>query len=512
MENVHKAQQQYEQLIKRASTRWPVLLVGLGMVAVLGGLAGLNPLVGVASSLVLLLAIIVVPQPIFIVYGLTFLLPLTAGMARGGVIPFLRVGQALLVVGFLLFMPATPGRQGKSRLTTIDLAFVLFFLTGDIFPMLALFYRGDSLNLTTPDRFTGVTPLQTLLGPLQYYLLYRIVVAIISSERQIEWVLKLSFLASIMVSVIGILQKLGIGFVDAFLTTYYPTFDLHDVFSLQLLSNADLRITSTLESYGGLAGYLTCNLITALACYSAHKRSNISPLLLAATLFIDSVALVLTGIFVAWLGVAIGAVIVFILLRRLPKSLVFVVVGMVLTAFIFSSFISSRFSDWLTGANSQGLIPQTYAYRIVLWKELILPEIGQHLLFGAGPAPKSSAYWPSAETQYLSLLLRGGLPYFFSYLLLIGVAIAACWRQIKQKSEGASRAVATATLAILVAINVMNVSAEYFTYAGVTQILWTLLALIIASTQFQTLEPSAAAGSIARLANHRHSAISSTTT
>jgi hypothetical protein len=469
-----------------------VLLAGVGLVIILGGVTGFNPLFGIAIGVALLLALLVVPRPIYVVYGLTFLSPLTSGMNRGAIIPFLRVGQALLVVGFLLFMLARSGPQGKSRLTAIDYAFVLFFLTGSVFPVLALLYRGEPFSLTTPDRFTGATPLQTLLGPLQYYLLYRIVVATISSERQIETVLKLSFVASIIVSVIGILQKLNVGFVQKFLAAYYPTFNLHDVYYLPQYSNTLLRITSTLESFAGLAAYLTCILIVALACYSVHNSSRLFRLLLAATLFIDGIALVLTATVSAWVGVAAGAVVIFILLRRVPRSIIFVVVGMILAALIFFPFLSARFAFWSTGSDSQGLIPQTYGFRILLWQDLILPAIGQHLLFGSGPAPEVSNVWPSAETQYLSLLLRGGLLYFFSYVLLVGVAIAACLRRIKSKSGSASQTVAIATLAILVAISIMNVSAEYFTLAGVTQTFWTLLAIVVASGQFQAVESSAA--------------------
>jgi hypothetical protein len=39
----------------------------------------------------------------------------------------------------------------------------------------------------------------------------------------------------------------------------------------------------------------------------------------------------------------------------------------------------------------------------------------------------------------------------------------------------------------LISINVMNVSGEYFTYVGGTQVLWMLLAIVVASKQFQAL-------------------------
>src|SRR5438874_729571 len=170
----------------------PVLIAGLGLALVLGGLAALNPLLAIAAALLLLLLVVVLPRPVLIVYGLVLTQPLVGGMARGAGIPFLRLGQALLLAGFILFLLAKPGRLGKSRLTAIDLAFVLYFLAESVFPVLAILYRGDPLNLYTADAFTGTTGLQTFLGPIQYYLLYRIVVATISSEKQIKMVLSLS--------------------------------------------------------------------------------------------------------------------------------------------------------------------------------------------------------------------------------------------------------------------------------------------------------------------------------
>jgi len=235
--------------------------------------------------------------------------------------------------------------------------------------------------------------------------------------------------------------------------------------------------------YTPLASYLTATLIVALACSTAQKGLKISPLLLATTLLIDSMALLLTGTFSSFFGLAIGAVVVFMLFRRLPKWTIIALVGIALSTLIFQSFISARFADWL-GGTGQGLFP-TYGFRIVLWKEVFLPAISQHLLFGAGPTPAALNVWPTEETQYLGLLLRGGLPYFFSYFLLMGVAMATCWHRIKNKSNDLVRVVAIATLAILVAINVMNVSSLYFTYPGITQTLFMLLAIIVASEQLE---------------------------
>lgn len=138
-------------------------------------------------------------------------------------------------------------------------------------------------------------------------------------------------------------------------------------------------------------------------------------------------------------------------------------------------------------------MPQSFAFRIQLWQDLFLPAIGQHLLLGSGPAPAVLNYWSTEESQYLFVLLRGGLFYLFSYILLIGVAMATCWREIKSKSRDASYWVAIALLVILIVLNVMNVSGQYFTYVGGTQTLWMLLAIVVASRQFKALGPMATA-------------------
>jgi len=485
MENVIKALHWNNPLARRLDSVQPTLMiVGIVLTMILVGLTSFNPFLGMTSALVLLLWVLVTPRPILIVYGLVLILPLTGGLARGAVVPFLRVGQALLVLAFILFLFARSSPLGKSRLTAIDLAFALFFLSEAVFPILALYSRGEHLNLNDTNNIYGVTPLQTLLGPLQYYLLYRIVVATISSEKHIKTILELSFIASIIVSTIGILEKI-LPPIRTFIETYYPPV------GPTTFSDFEVRIASTLQFYNGLASYLDFAIILALTCYAAGKRLRIHPLFLATTILLSSIALVLTGTFAAWIGLAVGAISVFILIGHVPKLAIFILFGTALAAIIFQPFLLARLDQQLGVGAAQGLLPQSLAFRIRLWQDLFLPAIGQHLLFGAGPAPAVLQIWSVEESQYLHLLLRGGLFFLFSYLLLIGVAMTTCWRQFKSNSGDASYPVAIALLAILVALSIMNVSNEYFTLAGGTQIIWMLLAIVVAGRQFRSVGSSA---------------------
>ncbi len=481
MDNAFKVQHRNDWKVDRSDGVQPAVLASIALMVVLAVVTGFSPALGIAGVTLFLIWLLVIPRPILIVYGLTIIMPLTGGFARGSFVPLLRLGQALLVLAFVFFLIARRSPQGKARLTIIDLAFAFFFLAEAVFPVLALYYRGIHLDLNDTHVVDGATPLQTLLGPLQYYLLYRIVVATISSDRQIKRVLELIFIASILVSVIGILEKVIPSF-RILVETYYPPVKFS-----YLVPEVEVRIGSTLAFYSGLGAYLAFIIIAALACYASGKRVGIHPLLLIATILLGSIALVLTGTFAAWIGLAVGAVAVFLLMRRVPKLVIFVLFGIGLAAILFQSFLSARLNQQLGTGAAQGVVPQSLAFRIQLWQDFFLPSIGQHLLFGAGPAPAVLNIWPAEESQYLLLLLRGGLTYFLSYFFLIGAAVVLCWRKIKSKERDTSYAVAISLLVMMVVMSVMNVSGEYFTYVGGTQIWWMLLAILVANREFKVV-------------------------
>ena len=126
MENANKVQHWNNSIASRVGNVRPTWIVGIVLVVILAGLTGFNPFLGITSALVLFLLLLVIPRPVLIVYGLSIIMPLTGGLTRGAVLPILRLGQALVVFAFILFLLARPSPQGKSRLTAIDLAFVLF--------------------------------------------------------------------------------------------------------------------------------------------------------------------------------------------------------------------------------------------------------------------------------------------------------------------------------------------------------------------------------------------------
>src|SRR5206468_3566711 len=114
-----------------------------------------------------------------------------------------------------------PTRQSRLRLTLVDGGFFLYFVGGSVLPVLALLARGGEISTST--NWYGQNDLQLLLGPLQFYLLYRIIVASFDDERQVARGVMLLLISTAIVSALGIMQKAGVAGVPALLDEYFPT-------------------------------------------------------------------------------------------------------------------------------------------------------------------------------------------------------------------------------------------------------------------------------------------------
>lgn len=462
--------------------QWRWILAGLGVAFALGAAGGILPIAGVGGALMFTLMVLVTPRPIVMLYALCLLLPITGGMARGFGIPVLRTSQALVVVAFGLMLIAKRPRNGKWKITVMDCATILWMMGNSVFPVLWLMYNGGSLS--GGENQFGQSPLQVLLGPIQYYLLFRTVVAIVENQNHIRIALMWMFISSIVVSVLGILQKLGVGPVKDFLDTYFPA-PTHG-YEIDELKQ---RITSTLQHYSGLAAYLAFVIIIALAVYSYQKNIRMPNWLLMPTLLLNSIALLLTGTMAAWGGLVVGALIVFILTARIPKPVIYVTLGIGIAAIAFQPFLAARFDEQVGEGASDGILPQSMQFRLRLWTETFVPAVAKNWLFGAGPAPATSNSWAIEETQYLYLLMRGGIVYFGAYCFLMWVAFKYVRKRLRARTKDADHAVAVATYSILVVLNIMNIAGEYFTYVGGTQLIWTLMAICVVADQLN-LKPS----------------------
>src|SRR5437588_5335763 len=99
MENANKVQHRDNSIASCIDYIRPTLIVGIVLIVMLAGLASINPNLGIMSAMLLFLLVLVVPRPVLIVYGLALIMPLVGGLARGAVVPVLRLGRAVVVFG-----------------------------------------------------------------------------------------------------------------------------------------------------------------------------------------------------------------------------------------------------------------------------------------------------------------------------------------------------------------------------------------------------------------------------
>src|SRR5260370_36386657 len=98
MENANKVQHWNNSLARPMDNVRTTLVVGIMLTVMLAGLTGFNPLLGMASGLVLFLLVPVVSRPVMIVYGPVLIMPLPAGLASPDLLADVRIGAAMLAM------------------------------------------------------------------------------------------------------------------------------------------------------------------------------------------------------------------------------------------------------------------------------------------------------------------------------------------------------------------------------------------------------------------------------
>jgi hypothetical protein len=136
-----------------------------------------------------------------------------------------------------------------------------------------------------------------------------------------------------------------------------------------------------------------------------------------------------------------------------------------------------QFGDDTSGRNP--LVAESVAYRFKIWKRDYLPALAGRWLAGYGPEIPPEVAWKATESQYVALLLRGGLPLLALYgALFWGLALRA--RELLHHPEVEQRVLARVLGATLVVLLPMQLVYPYFTNSGLPQLLWLLPALLVA--------------------------------
>ena len=163
------------------------------------------------------------------------------------------------------------------------------------------------------------------------------------------------------------------------------------------------------------------------------------------------------------------------------RILAWIGVTAVIVGFLFGPLLQDRIAQQYRKTNitqDQTLLPQTIAFRYRVWKSEYFPTIEQNLATGFGPTlPPTHSYFDYAESLYVTLLLRGGLPLLLAYFSLM-IALAVRARRAALGGEMERRIVGRVVFASVPLLMVIDLIATYFLDSGPAPLLWTLAGLM----------------------------------
>jgi len=444
---------------------------------------------GVAALCAVAVGLIVLSRPAVGALALVAVVPAVSGLARGFPIPGFRLSE-VAIAGLASLILLTADREHRAPWQAFDWL-ALSYVTGTaLLGVLDMLRRGDD--------FTPIN-VGTLLGPLQFFLLYRAVRTALPYPEQRRQGLRLLLLASVPISVIALLQQRDVWNTRALLATVTDA-DFSNYYSFELLN----RATGPFPHWHALGGYLFVVILLALGLLLEGTGRVMGRRSLVVVLALALLALMETVTIAPILGVAAGALLLGYWLRRLRRVALFVLASLAVLFLLFAPIFESRyvlqFQPNVAGGGNP-FVPETLAYRYDVWTQQYLPALSGRWIAGYGPELPPDIHWRYTESMYITLLLRGGLLLLAVYGgLMLALALAA--RRLTDDSDPDRRAVARVVFAIVILLVPLHFVMPYFINVGLPHLLWGLAGLLMADVVRRVPDNAL---SEARLTATRHS-------
>jgi len=437
------------------------LVAAVAMVLVAAA-AGFSPLIGIGLVAVLAVAFAVALNEMIGLGLLAALVPATAGLARGVPIPGLRFSEALIGgVGVILLVSA----RRFVRWTPLD--------------WLALLYAVGTLclgawDLLSQGQHINQGELDTLLGPLQFLLLYRATVVTARTPERRRVALRLMLWASVPVALLALGQQFNFPGVRSLLVTLTQ----NNVYSA---ADTAARVTGPFPLWHNLAGYLLMYLLTIAALVLRGVDDVLPRGVLVAIGVLDAVALIETLSIAPIIALVAGVAILGIYFKGVTRVVAGLAVVIIAGLLVFGARIDARFTQEYgraPGTQGSALVPQTIQHRYDLWTTELLPALKGHVTTGYGPAlPPQFADFPYTESLYINLLYRGGAALLVIFLALAAAMVAA-GAKARRDRDPLQKALGPGVVVGVLALLIIGLIESYFTDDGPPQVLWMLLGLL----------------------------------
>lgn len=427
---------------------------------ILGAALIVSPFVALVLILGLAAGYIVLTRPMWMIYLLLVAIPLTSGMPRGQLLPFLKPNEAILVLAFgITFLAVSVAIKQQEMPGWVIFASLLLIAGTAIAPVVSFYARGWSLDLPLILRF---------VAPIQYLLLFWIFANLPGNRLPRERILQLIFLMASVVALIGLLQAIRVPFIVNFLDTWYPSEQLD-------ASAAAGRITSVFGAWNVLGTFMLFNLLLLTALQGQKQANKLYALNAVVSAILSLFCLIATGSFASIFGLVFGYVLIKLFEPKgLGAIIPFLLVG-VIAVIVLSPFISARLAFQFTGDGS--ILPRTLVDRFDIWTGIYLPLIEKNPLWGTRPDMEGLT-WAFAESEYINLLFRSGLVSLIAHVGWVGIMLAWLRREIRINHD-TTRKLAIFLFVMLITLSIMAFTNPVFTYSGTIDYLWIVLGLLV---------------------------------
>jgi competence ComEA-like helix-hairpin-helix protein len=434
----------------------------LAVSVLVGAAAGLYPLAGVAVLAVAAVTLVVLQQPVIGGLALAAVVPAASGLRPGLPVPGLRLSEAMIGgIATLILLAAKTGRTPPWR----------------AFDWLALGYLVATAVLGTFDLRSRAAPItfedaSKLFGPLQFFLLYRAALTVLTSAARRRTAVRLILFASVPVSGLALLQQAHVAGVPQLLADVTG--------STAYIENTGVpRATGPFPFWHELGSYLFVIVLIGVSLLVADARRTMHPKVLLGIVVLAAVAVINTASFTPIAGMVAGTFALVYMERRSRRLVGSLAVAVGVLAILFAPLLDGRYKEQFATQPPKSIpyLPQNFSFRIEVWRRDYLPLIDQHLTTGYGPGVAPEIQFVYTESVYVTLLLRGGLPLLLVYGGLM-LAIGASARSLRYQDDSEQQAVARVLYVLLLLIVFMQLVTNYFVNVGFPHLFWLLAALL----------------------------------
>src|SRR5690348_4741397 len=415
------------------------IVVALVAASVLIALASRRPLLGVAAAVILV--------------------PLTAGIPPGTLVPVLRPDQLVILAVVCGLVGHRVTGKRVTPLGSMDVAVGAYAVGSTAIPLLVL-------TLTQYPATSSVWA--AVLGPAWFVVAYVISARLASSPEGIRTVLGAAMAAGVAVAAIAVAEVADVAGTRSLVQTVFPA---------EVLS--DFRPGSTLGSFSavGASGVMTFALGLGLA---ATRFRGFSRWWLALVMSAG-----VAGAFAAqsWSALLVLPVVTLAVVgyaRRVPAELIGAVVVVVAGLVLIGPQIAASFGGQHVITAHGYVVPESPAGLIRYWGQYIAPSLSAQAWFGTGavvPGSVPAVLAALADNEYISAVFRAGVVGVV-LLLAMEVSIGALALGVRASREPDERALGAVALAVATILLLLGTTGQYLGAGGLAE----EVALVVGAT------------------------------